>query len=317
MAGEYDNTTAFLQDKATQALLDARSSRASIDGLQNVRAITRDPNFDVKLTKPKLEAPPKFSDMVEAGDSSEATIQWLNDKADEWLDKYFPELNGCLRHQPEETLCAIISGVRPFGVDKTVFELVWHQARDRAYRTVASEKATLEADFSSRGFSLPPGALVDLTAQMDYKGQSQIMDVNRDQAMKDADIKVDLLKHALSLATQLKLGVMDAMARFYMAWISLPDKDLERARIKAQATASFYSALSSYYNVEIAFQELTLKAAQTDASVDIDVDRNTLTKQGNYMGTSGALGSAVNAFADLSGKAALAGSTLSATIESS
>ena len=311
----YDSTTAFLQDTATNALNQASNNASRIYSLP-VKQTLREPSFDVSLTEPSLEEPPQLSDLFTEGDNSQATMDWLNSEADKWLEKYFPAINGCFKTMPEEVLCGIMSGVKPFGVDKTVFEMVWNQARDRAYRTANSETATLNASFSSRGFTLPPGAMVDLISSAERKATDVALDVNRDQAMKDADIKVDLLKHALSLATQLKLGIMSAMADFYRMWVTLPDKDIERARIRAQAMSAFYAALSSYYNVEIAFQELNLRAATAKSDVDIAVDRNRLTHEGHYGSTASALGSAVSSFASVAGQASLAGGTLSAEIES-
>jgi hypothetical protein len=133
--------------------------------------------------------------------------------------------------------------------------------------------------------------------------------------MKDAEIKVDLLKHAMSLAVQLKLGVMNAAADFYRVWATLPDKDYEAARIKAQAMSAFYAALSSYYQVELGFQELTLKAATADAEVDIAVDRNRLTHESHFGSTASALGTAVSSFANIAAQAALSGGTLAADVE--
>jgi hypothetical protein len=310
----YDDTTAFLQATATDALNQASNNASRIYSLPPKQPL-REPNFDVTLTKPVLDAPPQLSDLFTEGDTTQENLLWLNEQADEWIAKYFPEINGCFKTQPEETLCAIISGSRPFGVDKTVFEQVWNQARDRAYRTANSETATLNAAFSARGFTLPSGAMVDLIAGAERKATDVVLDVNRDQAMKDADIKVDLLKVALQLATQIKLGVMSAMADFYRLWVSLPDKDIERARIRAQAMSAFYSALSSYYNVEIAFQELTLRAATADAGVDIDVDRNRLSHEGHFGATASALGQAVSSFANVAAQASVAGGSLTAEIE--
>lgn len=310
----YEQTTAFLQAQAKDALNQASNNASRIYSLPP-KANLREPRFKVDLQKPLLDAPPQLSDLFTESDSTQGDLAWLNAQADEWLAKYFPEINECFKNQPEETLCAIISGSRPFGVDKTVFEQVWNQARDRAYRTVQTETDTIRATFSARGFSLPSGTMVDLIAQSERRATDAVLDVNRDQALKDAEIKVDLLKTALSLATQIKLGVMSAMADFYRLWITLPDKDIERARIRAQAMSAFYSALSSYYNVEISFQELTLRAAQIDAGVDVDVDRNRLAHESNFGSVAGALGQAVNAFAGVAEAANVAGSTLSAKIE--
>lgn len=311
----YEDTTAFLQSQATNALNQATNNASRIYSLPPKQPL-REPDFDVTLTKPLLDAPPKLSDLFTEGDTTQTNLVWLDSQADEWLTKYFPEVNGCLKTQPEETLCAIIGGTRPFGISSTVFEMVWNQARDRAYRTSNSERNTLEAEFSSRGFTMPTGALVDLIAQSERKATDVILDVNRDQALKDAEIKVELLKVALELATRIKLGVMSALADFYRMWLSLPDKDIERARIRAGAMSAFYSALSSYYNVEIAFQELTLKAAQTEAGIDIDVDRNRLQHESHFGSTASALGTAVSAFANIAAQASIAGGSLTAEIES-
>lgn len=312
---DYDSTTAFLQAQAQDAINQASNNAARIYSLPP-KANLREPDFDVTLVKPIIGPPPQLSDLFTEGDTTQSSLAYLNAEADAWIAKYFPEINGCFKTQPEETLCAIISGSRPFGVDKTVFEQVWNQARDRAYRTAHSERTTIEADFSARGFTLPPGAMVDLVAQSERKATDAVLDVNRDQAMKDAEIKVELLKVALELATRIKLGVMSAMADFYRVWVTLPDKDIERARIRSQAMAAFYAALSSYYNVEIAFQELTLRAAQTEAGIDIDVDRNRLQHEGHFGSTASALGQAVNAFANVAAQANVAGGSLTAQIES-
>lgn len=310
----YEDTTDFLQQQAAAALTEARNNASRIYSLPP-KAVLREPNFDVTLTQPNIGPPPKFSDLFTEGDTSQATLDFLDQAADEWIAKYFPEINGCFKTQPEETLCAIINRTGDYGIDGTVFAQVWNQARDRAYRTANSETETLQATFSARGFTLPAGAMVDLVTQAEQRATNVVLDVNRDQAMKDADIRVDLLKTALQLSVQLKLGVMNAMADFYRLWITLPDKDIERARIRSQAMSAFYAALGNYYNVEIAFQELTLRAAQTDAGIDIDVDRNRLTHEGHFGSTASALGQAVSSFANIAAQANVAGGSLTAEIE--
>ena len=315
MASQYPETTAFLQSVASDALTQATNNASRIWGLENVSASTRDPEFSITLDKPDIGPPPKFSDLFE-GDTTDPTIQYLNEQADAWIAKYCPEINGCFQNIPEEVLCGILNNTRPYGLDKSILELVWHQARDRAARTKRAELATVAATFSSRGFSLTPGAMADTMTTVEQRASDVALDVSREQAIKDADIKVDIFKTAMTLATQYKTAILAALADFYRLWITIPDKDIERARVKAQAQAALYSALSSYYNVEIAFEELRLKAGQTTADVDLGVDRNTLVKQGNYMGIAGPLASAVNAFAQTAGNAAQAGGSLTAQVES-
>lgn len=315
MVSSYNPTTEFLQGVASDALTQASNNASRIWGLENVTANTRDPRFSMTINNPDMGPPPQFGDLF-GGDNTDPTIEYLNEQADAWIAKYFPSLNACFKNQPEESLCAILSGTKPYGLDKTILDMVWNQARDRAGRTKRSEQATLAAAFSTRGFSLVPGAMADQMAQLEQRASDVALDVSREQAIKDADIKVEMYKVALQLATQLKTAVLSALADFYRLWITVPDKDIERAKVKAQAQAALYSALSSYYNVELAFEELRLKAGQTTASIDIDVDRNVLTKQGNYMGIASPLASAVNAFAGVAGNAAQAGGSLTAQVES-
>lgn len=313
MVSRYAETTAALQKQSNAAHLDARNISSRIQD-RNPNPTLRDPNFSVKLKKPNIGPPPSMGDLFQ-GDNTNSTISHLNEQAEEWANKYFPEVTGGLKSLPEEWLCGVISQLKPYGKDKTVFELVWHAARDRAYRTSSTETKTLEASFSARGFSLPPGALIDALAQSEARATAAILAVNVEEAIKDADIKLELLKFAEEQAIRLKLGVMQSLADFYRQWISIPDNDIRRAAVRAQAQASLYGALSTYHNVEIGFQELTLRAAQMDAGIDIDVDRNRISASNIDGSRNSALGTAVSAFANLAGNAAQAGGTLTAEIE--
>lgn len=310
----YDETTAFLQSQATTALLQAQNNASRIYSLPP-QVNTRDPSFSVDLTKPNIGPPPTFGDLFQGGDSTDPTIQYLNEQSDVWIQKYFPSISGCLRNVPDDWLCGVISGVKPFGIDSTIFDLVWHNARDRAYRTRASETRTIEADFSARGFSIPPAALVDAITRAEQRASDAILEVNVQQAIKDADIKNQLLQFAVQQSITYKLGIMNSLVDFYRTWLTVPDKDIERARIKAQAMSALYGALSSYYGVEISFEELRLRAAQLEADVDLGVDRNALTRQGNFSSTASALGQAVSSFANIAAQANVAGGSLTAQIE--
>ncbi|WP_322979111.1 hypothetical protein [Pseudomonas sp. C11] len=310
----YDSTTSFLQGIAQDALTQAGNNASRIYSLPPAMAL-RSPNFSVSLSKPNIGKPPVFADLFVGGDSTDPTLQYMNEQSDAFIAKYFPQLSSGFKNMPEETLLGILSGTKPFGVDRTIFELVWHQARDRVQRAASSEQRTLEASFSARGFRMPPGQLIDAIGQSQQRATDAIHDVSRDQAIKDADIKQRMLEIGLQLATQMKTAIMASLADFYRVWVTLPDKDIERARIKAQAMSSLYGALSSYYNVEISFEELRLRAAQLKAGVDIDVDRSRISQQQLYTSVAGALASAVNAFADTAGSASQAGGSLTAQIE--
>lgn len=161
---------------------------------------------------------------------------------------------------------------------------------------------------------MPPGLLLHAQNEAEQRAGNAIAEVNREQQVREAEIKLDLLKFAEQQAIQLKLGVMQSLAQFYRMWFEAPDKDIERGRIRAQAQATLYQALSSYYNVELGFEELRLRAEQVRAGVEID---NARVRLANADGSrNSALAQAANAFAQVAAAAGNAGGALFADITS-
>jgi len=309
MSNSINDQTALLADIAQDALSTARTTASRITA---ATPFLPDADFSFESKKPAMAPPPQFSDLFPGADSSGEQVQFLNGQVDDWLKTYFPELTGCLQSKPEQWVCNILSGENEFGLSRTVFEIVWHRARDRAYRASATEQSTLQAQFSERGFSVPPGVLLHMQNEAEQRAGNALAEVNREQQVREAEIKLDLLKFAEEQAIRLKLGIMDALRAFYIQWAQMPDKDIERSRIRSQAQASLYSALSSYYNVELGFEQLRLRAAEAKAGIGID--NNRVRTANADSGRNAAIGQSVRAFADVSASAANAGGTLFANI---
>ena len=104
------------------------------------------------------------------------------------------------------------------------------------------------------------------------------------------------------------------IAQFFSEYAKLPQLVVERERARSQAMVGLYNALSAYYGIEIAFEQLQLRAAEAKAGVDVDVDRLAIARQGNYSSTASALGSAVSGLASIAAQANLAGGSLVAEI---
>ena len=313
MASEYAPTTDELFAIAQQTIGLASLSAGRIGGL-NTPGL-KETGFSFTVDPVNLGEPPKFSDLFDGTDNANEIIAQLNDKVDAWLAKYFPSINGAFKNVPDDWLIGVITGVKPFGIDSTIFDLVWHRVRDRAARTVRSEQRTLEQNFSARGFSIPPGALVDALAQSEQRGSDAVLDVNREQAVKDAEIKKDLLQMAVQVAAQLKNGILNTSAEFFKAYYNVYGLDNETARIRAQAYQAFYNALASFYNVEVSWEQLRLRAAETNSAVDNDIDRNRVALFGSNSAAA-AHAQASRGFADIASSSAAAAGTLVAQIES-
>lgn len=309
---EFEDVTSFLQSQSSRALTDAVNTRNMIWNQMPGSVKERRLSFD--FTKPALGGAPKLSDIFGMGDSTNPEILRLNSEADAWMAKYCPAISGDLKTLPEDMLLGIISGSKPYGQDRTVLEIVWHQARDRAYRAGDSEVRTIETRFAGAGFSLPQGAMVAAITAAEQRAGQAIAEVNWQQAIKDADIKVDLLKFAEEQAIRLKLGLLSQMGEFYRMWYAVPDRDIERARVRAQAQATFYSALGNYHNLELAFEAMRLDIAKAKLDVGLVYDRHKVALEtGNN--TSGALGQATSALAQVAASNGAAASSLVAKVE--
>ncbi len=308
---EFEDVTSFLQSQSSRALTDAINTRNMI--WNQIPGQVKERRLSFSVAKPPLGAAPKLSDIFGVGDSTNAEVMRLNAEADEWLSKFCPAINGGLKTLPEDMLLGIISGSKPYGQDRTVLEIVWQQARDRAGRAADSEVRTIETRFAGAGFSTPQGAMVAAITAAEQRAGQAIAEVNWQQAIKDADIKVDLLKFAEEQAIRLKLGLLSQMAEFYRMWYAVPDRDLERARLRAQAQATFQAALANYHNVELAWEGMRLDVEKSKMDVGLTYDRNKVALS-NGSNTAGALGQATNALAQVAASNGAAASSLVAKV---
>lgn len=256
--------------------------------------------------------PAALSGMLSEDDSA-ARLQFLDAEAEKWMDTYFPELQACLKSEPERWLCGIITGQKPFGLSEDVFRAVWLQARDREYRTRNSAASQLRGDFSRRGFSLPPGAMIAAMSRVEREASDAIGAVNIAQAIRDSEIKLDLLKFAEEQALLLKRGILSALADFYRTWVELPNKALEASRLKVAAYQSLNSALSDYHRVELGWEELRLQAANLRMNGQLDESRIRVSAATGDS-RNAAVANAVRAFGDVAASAANAAGTLQANI---
>lgn len=307
-----DQSSDFLQEFAVDAL--GRASALS-GRIGSHSPGSRQVKFTYAPKKPNISRPPAIGDLLGA-DTKSDSIQFLNAETEKWMDKYFPNMSSCLKYQPEEWACGILTGQQPFGLSREVFEAVWHEGRDRAYRSASTEQAQVRAEYSLRGFSMPPGAMIAAQRNAEIRASEAIGEANRVQMLRDAEIKLDLVKFAATTAAQLKTGMMQVLANFYNQWVSVMGRDVDLARSKAQAYSALVSGLTSYYNVELGFEELRLKAAQGKAGAE-EVMAKLGTQEGEVRAAQyRSLATAVQAFADAAGSAANAQGSLQAEVYS-
>lgn len=269
-------------------------------------------SLSFSFNKPAMEKPQSFGDLLPS-DTSGSTIRFLNGETEAWLQKYFPNLQSAVGDAPERWIGKILNGGEPFADSQAIFETIWHQARDQAGRERESATRQIRAEFTGRGFQLPPGAMVGAMIELDQRTADAVAEVNRAEMIRVSEIKLNLVQFAVREAASLKLGIMQLLASFYQQWISLPQRDIEMARAKVAAYASLQSSLSSYYNVELGFEELRLRAAQAKLGGALQSDQNKIAAAGNNQAAP-ALGNAVRAFGDVATGAATSQAALIADL---
>lgn len=254
------------------------------------------------VRQPGMSKPQSLSDWIPEDERS-GNMRLLDSAADKWVSKYFPELSGCLKSKPEEWLCKIIGGDDPYADSEIVFNAVWHQARDQAYRERDSVQAQVRADFSVRGFTLPPGAMIGAMMIAEEAASNSIGQVMTEEMKRQVEVKLDLLKFAEEQAITLKLGIVRSLADFYRQWVNLPERGLELAKTKASLYSTLQSALSDYHRVELGFEQLRLEAAKGKADIQVQNDRSkTAVNVRNEAAP--ALATAARAFGDVAAAAA-------------
>ena len=268
-------------------------------------------NLSYTPSVPQMPKPAALTDFLQL-DSSSSTLQFINAETEGLIDKYFPEISGALRYAPEEWLVGIITGQQPFGLSKDVFEAVWHESRDREYRARNTAVEQIRSEFSSRGFPVPPGAMLKAIARAEERAADAIGEVNRAQTVRDAEIKLDLLKFAEQQAIALKMGIFQAIANYYNVLMDLPNKDIEATRAKVSAYASFNDAMSQFYRVQLGFEELRLQAANLRMNGKLDENRLRVAASDGQKNS--ALGQITSAFASAAEGAVNAAGTLQANI---
>lgn len=143
------------------------------------------------------------------------------------------------------------------GLPAAIEQAIWD--RSRAREDMIARKATQEAyeEFSSRGFSLPPGALAGRVHEVWTKNREAASTLSRDIAVKQAELEIDNMKFAVSTGIQLEGQMMTYAGQFAA-------RALDAAKITVQVALDIFNARIALYNAR-------LQGYQTEASVFKDL----------------------------------------------
>jgi hypothetical protein len=186
-------------------------------------------------------------------DTPEEVIDRANGAVNAWVDAYFPAVNDCFKDVPEKWICDVVSGVRPLGNSEQAIDIAWIRAKANEHTQLRSDRSTIAAEFSSRGFTMPPGMMVAQMRRAQERFSDSVAGVNREAALADVSVQTELLKLAVSTAADLKRGMASIMAQYFNTVTGVQDRvsetNNERARIVATAEAQFLTSLTAYESI--------------------------------------------------------------------
>ena len=139
-----------------------------------------------------------------------------------------------------------------YGIETNDEAALWDRARSRELEGALAESETLIAEAAARGFPLPPGDLTIALQRANQKLQDKMSGVNRDIALKRADLYVENRKFTIEQTRQLE----QVLIGFHN---SIMERSLNSAKAVMEASIQIFNAQVAKYNAQ-------LDAYKTDAA---------------------------------------------------
>jgi hypothetical protein len=233
------------------------AASTSITGLPEVPS-PREPSVDIPPFQPNQDL---SADFTQAFDDALAEFgPDFQSEFTSFLNTYYPDFNDCLQHV-EEWICDTIQNGGT-GMPAAVEDAIWQRSRDREALEANRQKRELTRAWAGRGFSLPPGVLVEGLMTVDQDLANKVSTHSRDVAIKQAEIEIENIRFAVQQGVQLRLGVMSAALDYMRAFMQPWQMAIDKAAALVDAKSRLWQSSAAYYNALIAAEELQLKYDQ-------------------------------------------------------
>jgi len=205
-------------------------------------------------------------------DLADGVPDTLDAQIEAWMDKYAPMPDPALMLAEDNWLLGVINGTQAIGLPTHVVDAMWAQSRDRELADGLRGEDKVMAQFASRGFSLPSGALSAQLAEAQQATQYKLSDNNRAITIESAKIAVEVQKFAISEITKLRLNIGKILVDLITAWLAMYKAPIDAAVAVVSAQAQLAGILSTYANAN---------TARIKALADVEV-QNRQVMEDNY-----------------------------------
>jgi hypothetical protein len=237
------------------------------------------------------------------------------------LDNFFPDLLDELIPEEDAWIISQLNGTGGTGLSPRVEQALYSRGKERLTEEALRTETEAMTLFASRGFSLPQGVLFAKVQEAQQFAFDKAGDLARDVLVENTKISVETVKFAVQQATQIRLGMFDALARFLDASVKTPLASVEYSKAFVDARKGVADAIVSYYNVLTKESELDLTAAIKNMEDRRSEVQNFNTTNASFIGSrASSLVGAANAVGQLAQAAMSSQNTVTSlgqTVESS
>ena len=162
------------------------------------------------------------------------------------------------------------------GVNERVEEQIW--ARERARTLKEADRATDEAmtGWMSKGYSLPPGALVHQVAMINMAAQEKISESSRERAIKTFDLEIENVRLALGRSLDARNTAVGAATEYMRAVAVAPQLGLQVTQNVQAAHQRLNDVLLDFYKTDMEARDFVLKLRTSETQFSRDKENTDL-----------------------------------------
>ncbi len=155
------------------------------------------------------------------------------------------------------------------GLPAPVEAALFSRGQDRLLTEALRTEDDALSMWANRGFSLPPGVLVSRLQQSQQDAASKIGDLSRDVLVENTRITVESVRIAAQLSVQLRLGVVDALAKLMNACAQINTGTLDYSHTIRDLQYKLAEVILQYYGTQVRESELAMEAQARAAEANV------------------------------------------------
>lgn len=185
-----------------------------------------------------------------------------------FINAFFPEIDGCIPEHVDAWICNTIENGGT-GLPAAIEDAMFDRAQSRELRMLAIKREDTVAEWASRGFSLPSGALQSQLDAMYDETSDKLSTLNRDILIKNKEIEIENVRFAIEQGNRLRIDGLNAAVNYVRAWFLVPQTAVDKARSLMNMRLQFYQAINAYYNALASKYQIIAEYAKANSAAAV------------------------------------------------